>query len=386
MRVLKTVTLLLLSAISARQAIAQCPGQGWWDAVTPIPGPRWQTSAAVVGGKAYVFGDYNYSPDNDSAFAYDPQSDTWQQLAPMLTGRGQTAAAEAGGIIFVFGGNNCYSNCWRLENEAYDPQADTWSASANMLGTPRGLLSAAAVDGKIYVMGGANSYYPATFDYNHVYDPATDTWTEGPALLHPRSHHAAAVLDGKIYLVGGRWQVQHNEPHSRPEVDVFDPATGQWSEAAPLPTPRMVLSAVALNGRIYAIGGIEIGPDGQGSTYADLVEEYDPQLDCWRTVTPLAYAQGEGATAAINRRILVFGGINVNPDPTILDGVLSGYPLPLPSGLFGDLNDDGVVDVTDLALMRALLPACSSADINGSGGVDVNDFLTVLQYWGDCQP
>ena len=35
------------------------------------------------------------------------------------------------------------------------------------------------------------------------------------------------------------------------------------SQAAPIPTTKTLLSAVTLNGKIYAIGGEQIGPNGE---------------------------------------------------------------------------------------------------------------------------
>ena len=51
----------------------------------------------------------------------------------------------------------------------------------------------------------------------------------------------------------------------------------------------------------------------------------------------------------------------------------------------GDLNDDGVVDVTDLLDVIAEWGALKSpADINFDGVVDVTDLLIVVANWGKC--
>ena len=50
----------------------------------------------------------------------------------------------------------------------------------------------------------------------------------------------------------------------------------------------------------------------------------------------------------------------------------------------GDVNGDGVVDVTDLLMLLEQWGACDSpcaADVDGSGDVDVNDALQVLADW-----
>lgn len=50
----------------------------------------------------------------------------------------------------------------------------------------------------------------------------------------------------------------------------------------------------------------------------------------------------------------------------------------------GDLNGDGVVDVSDLLILLSAWGACSgcSADLNGDGVVDVSDMLILLSAWG----
>src|SRR5689334_9231361 len=89
---------------------------------------------------------------------------------------------------------------------ADDGGGDSAGAAGWMNGTPvaRGAIqetAAVAVSGKIYVLGG--------FDANRVlvncvqiYDTATGTWSDGPALPRPL-HHANAATDGTtIYLLG----------------------------------------------------------------------------------------------------------------------------------------------------------------------------------------
>jgi N-acetylneuraminic acid mutarotase len=57
-------------------------------------------------------------------------------------------------------------------------------------------------------------------------------------------------------------------------VEEYDPVTNTWTTMANMPTPRFGLAAVAVNGKIYAIGGWA----GSAGSYTDLakVEEYTP--------------------------------------------------------------------------------------------------------------
>jgi len=61
-------------------------------------------------------------------------------------------------------------------------------------------------------------------------------------------------------------------------------------------------------------------------------------------------------------------------------------PVGAPIACVGDLNGDGVVNVSDLlALLGAWGPnEGHPADINGDGVVNVSDLLILLGAWGDC--
>ena len=333
-------------------ASGQCMSDGWWQDRTPMPGPRAEHSGVAVDGWIYLFGDYNYSPDNGWAGRYHPATGTWDEpLAPMLTGRGQTAAAAVGEYIYVFGGNSCFTNCYQSHNEAYHIPTNTWSSRAPLPGT-RAWLTATTVGNLIYVMGGSD--HTGAHASNFIYDPARDSWTTGPDMPTARHHHAAGELYGKIYVMGGRDIISGGGgPYVQvSDVDVFDPGTGQWSQVASLPTPRAHLSGVVANGKIYAIGGLDVYEDGSSPTeFSTLVQEYDPMLGCWRTVTPLIAPRSMACAASMAGQLYLFGGFSlafVDPED-IVDTTSAGYP----RSPIGDLDGDGEVGIIDFLLLLA---------------------------------
>lgn len=376
-----SIVCLLVAVASAFCTItthAQCPSEGWsTESVLPIP--LQEIACVAWGDRIYVLGDNNCNGQIHKFHVYDVSTDQWGELADIPTPRSQAAVAVANGIIYQFGGNSSCSNSWHDTVDAYDTNTDQWIANLPSLeGINRGLLTAAAVDGRIYVQGGTNSYVVPTCSYNHIFDPQTSEWDlNAPDLPRPRSHHAAAVLGKKIYLVGGLYRLEHNADELIPEVDVFDTETETWSQAAPLPTPRHGLSAIAVAGRIYAIGGNYLdSPD-----VLDIVEEYDPRLNCWRTVTPIPLPRFRGGAAEVDYKIHYIAG---NDGSGSVTTHYAGVPVEIESSLFCDVNGDGTCDEHDLQFLRALLPPCFSADVNGDGVVDVFDLLMVLSAWGAC--
>ena len=117
----------------------------------------------------------------------------------------------------------------------------------------------------------------------------------GPGLNAP----AAVALNGKIYLIGG-FRTDTNVPTA--DVLVDDVSRRTWSNAAPLPAPRGGHAAVALDGRIHVFGG-----GNSKSTIADH-DVFDPATNTWRALAPLPRAEGSPAAVAFNGKLYAIGG------------------------------------------------------------------------------
>jgi N-acetylneuraminic acid mutarotase len=116
-----------------------------------------------------------------------------------------------------------------------------------------------------------------------------------PTLLRAR---AAVALNGEIYVIGGI-DAQENRVGA---VDVYEPNTDSWSSAAPLNTPRGWLVAAAVGGRIYAIGG------NNGSTKLGTVEAYNPATNTWVELAPMPTPRDDAAVGVWDGKIYVIGG------------------------------------------------------------------------------
>jgi N-acetylneuraminic acid mutarotase len=115
---------------------------------------------------------------------------------------------------------------------------------------------------------------------------------------------AATMGDGRILITGGydRPAGPGAAPQPLSSAMIYDPASGQWTSAAPMGLPRARHAAVALSdGRVAVVGGISIQPTGS-------VEIYDPRTNKWTAGGALAQPRYDHAAAASGQEIVVMGG------------------------------------------------------------------------------
>src|SRR4030042_3168304 len=83
---------------------------------------------------------------------------------------------------------------------------------------------------------------------------------------------------------------------------VADASENEWTRMAPMPTERGGLGVAVVNGKIYAIGGVN------NDTQLAVNEEYDPTTDTWKTRAPMPTARSGFAAAVYQSKIYVIGG------------------------------------------------------------------------------
>ncbi|WP_407562913.1 Kelch repeat-containing protein [Streptomyces sp. 184] len=203
------------------------------------------------------------------------------------------------------------------ETLLFDPVATTWTATG-ALGTARhGHSSTVLVDGTVLVAGGIGPAGPEAEEGGRLasaelYDPATGTWTPTPGdMTTARSLHAAALLpDGRVLVTGGEGdRAPRATGRSLFSAEVFDPATGAWTPAAPMADSRLAHPLVPLeDGRVLAVGGRRSTGRGRGIGQG-FCELYDPAADTWTRTGSLYTARaGHQATLLRDGTVQVTGG------------------------------------------------------------------------------
>ncbi len=132
---------------------------------------------------------------------------------------------------------------------------------------------------------------------------AQPNWSDAAPLPSPRQEIYATTHNGMIYTGGG---LAEGASVVRNEFNAFDLRANRWVELARLPAPRHHITLSALDGAIYALGGFSGGfPNWrpESSAYA-----YDIETGKWNSLPALPVARGEHVSAAVDGKIYVIGG------------------------------------------------------------------------------
>jgi uncharacterized repeat protein (TIGR01451 family) len=129
-------------------------------------------------------------------------------------------------------------------------------------------------------------------------------WQPASAMLIPRRLLTAAALEGKAYALGGCGSAcfeppLHNSTFEETRVEVYDPSSDTWVVKNPMPTILFGAAAVALKDKIYTLGGVLSG---------NVVQEYEPASDSWTLLQRMPTPRYGLAAVALDGKIYAIGG------------------------------------------------------------------------------
>lgn len=229
----------------------------------------------------------------------------------------------------VFGGND-----GALQGGTYLKSVDRYrrkmldvvsTPDVPVMGTERAFAAAVALDnGRVLVCGGND-------DLNNVqtsaelYDPATNTIQPTGSMAQKRYFHSLVKLaDGRVMALGGSTAVNASGTafdaaiaivnSATDSAEIYNPATGLWSAAAPMPWKRTGTTAVALsNGKVLVATGAGPGILSIPSFFRDAAL-YTPSTNTWQTIAQVPGNSRALATAAklSNGKVLLSGGCQGN--------------------------------------------------------------------------
>lgn len=268
---------------------------GAWRDGRPMESARTQVQAAAVGGEVYVAGGISILGPRDDFEVYDPVADHWRALPALPKGSEMFGMAALGATIYVAGGITGQGTLSPSDDVwAFDTQTGQWRRAAALPAPRSGLVLAAARD-SLFAIGGRGT------GADRVLKLDGQDWVPFGAPLSPqRTGHAVAVNGDKIYVVGG--QSGGGDLLSR--VDIFNAATGQWSQGPSLPRAAMAATAAVIDGRLHVAGGMV--PDKRQT----LSDHYVMNLASggWSKDAALPTARQGLASAAVGGEWFVVGG------------------------------------------------------------------------------
>jgi N-acetylneuraminic acid mutarotase len=125
------------------------------------------------------------------------------------------------------------------------------------------------------------------------------TWATKKPMPTGRTTLGAAAINGIVYAVGG---VSSSGIQATNEA--YDPASDTWTTKKPMPTARQFLATAAVNGSLYAVGGLN-SPGGSVAT----VEAYDPASNVWTLKQPMGADRYALGLVALNGKLYAVGGV-----------------------------------------------------------------------------
>ncbi|MCC6157182.1 MAG: hypothetical protein IT350_03955 [Deltaproteobacteria bacterium] len=277
----------------------------------------------LADGRVLVTGGYEegFAAILDSAEIFDPATGVFRLLkADMIHGRAlHSATLLPDGTVLIVGGTD--GTLGFEFAEIFDPATETFTAVADTMTTPRfahtATLMTGAQSGRVLIAGGldgfatsetATWYTVATKDFGRFVAVPDD---EEDPMARGRMYHSATLTgDGTVVFAGGfSGETSAGDPID--SIEVFDPATGLFEEAATLSRARSGhQAALDADGRVVIVGGIDPALE-----ILDTSEIYDPiaaqvlpgpMLNVARTVAQLSVLD--------DARMFVSGG-NASSDP-----------------------------------------------------------------------
>jgi N-acetylneuraminic acid mutarotase len=264
-----------------------------------------EMGVAGLDGKIYVMGGYPASRETQRTVqVYDALSNRWSRTTPLPIAVNHQMPAVVNGRLYCIGGQTDSGNTSFTDAVfEFNPATTNWTTKSPMP-TARSAGATAVFGDLIYVAGGRP---PRGADFA-AYDTSNNQWTSLPNLPTARNHLAACAIDGRVYVAGGRIEAGFGSPMVN-VLEMFDPATGQWSTRAPMPTTRGGINGIAVDGCFFVWGGEgPVGPANPDGMFNQM-EMYNAALNKWYRLEPLPVAvHGVTGAAFVNGWIHMPGG------------------------------------------------------------------------------
>jgi len=130
---------------------------------------------------------------------------------------------------------------------------------------------------------------------------STSRWASHAAMPTSRAGLAVVAIEDRIFAIGG---LRDNNQATR-SVEIYDTATNTWTEGANKPIATTNIAGAVLNDKIYVPGGCT-----RDAEAINILEIYDPKVDRWSQGTELPGARCAYGLVTFQDKLYLFGGWN----------------------------------------------------------------------------
>jgi N-acetylneuraminic acid mutarotase len=200
----------------------------------------------------------------------------------------ETAAASDASNLYVMGGFNAAGASL---DSVFVFDGTAWRSGPRL---PLAVdhSSAASLNGQVYVAGG----HSFGRDSARLFRLDGDHWTELAAMHFVRGGHALVAVQGKLYAIGG-----NSSRGNVAAAEVFDPAANAWTVLSSLPSPRNHVSGFVLGTKACVAGG-----RSPNTGRIDCIDALDGS---WSRLPDVPRAtSGGGATSFVGGAVVMMGG------------------------------------------------------------------------------
>jgi hypothetical protein len=140
-----------------------------------------------------------------------------------------------------------------------------------------------------------------------------DSWNTMAPMNQARGRLGAIAVDGKLYAIGGSLAsfASRNETEYMATNECYDPTANTWVTLAPMPTPRYGFAIATYDGKIYCIGGYGYNESSLvGNSELGVNEVYDVVANSWNIKAALPVSGGSLQAQVVAGKIFVIDQLN----------------------------------------------------------------------------
>lgn len=277
---------------------------------------------------------------------YNIEDNEWRRCNMMPLPRYGHRCVFLNNEVYIIGGFDNRDATYGLRMSTsfcfrYHVQTGEWNVTAP-LKHARGYHGVAVLNNSIYAVGGvdANDLLLSSVER---YDHEEDKWVVlEKGLYCGRMGMGVAAFQGSLWVVGGIVQISGLQTCSTAYVEIYNPATDQWTYAANyLPSPRTCVSLLNVNDtELYCFGGIFyncVGPTRKLLTIDDILV-YSDKKKVWRQVSCMPAPRHNAHVLQYKSEAFVVGGQDVEkPDHPLTSTMKT--PIPTERFSWGPLKD-----------------------------------------------